>query len=282
MARRDGYQVTALPLVPGLEVSGTVRALGPGVGGFEVGQPVAAFIPSGGYAEVALADVAGVYALPEDTALRAAATWLAVLPTAHALLYEIGRLAAGESVLVHSAAGGVGTAVGQLARAAGAAAVYGVVSSGEKVAYALKFGYDRVFVGDEFIEAVPEAAGGRGVDLILDPVGGGTLRANLALLARFGRVVSFGNASAQGPWQVGPTDLYPRAQGVFGFSMRALAREDPAQLRRITERAIRRATDSGVELPVTAEFPLRDAAEAHRLVESRSTTGKLVLRIAEG
>jgi NADPH2:quinone reductase len=258
-----------------------VRALGPGVGGFRVGQAVAAFIASGGYAEVALADTDGVYALPDGTDLREAATWLAVLPSAHALIHEVGRLAAGESVLVHSAAGGVGTAVGQIARAAGAAAVYGVVSSGEKVAYALKFGYDRVFVGEEYIAGIPEATAGRGVDLVLDPVGGDTLRASLALLARFGRIVSFGNASAQEPWRLGPGDLYPGSQGVFGFSIRTLGREDPARLRRLTEQAIRLATEAGVELPITAEFPLPEAAEAHRLVESRSTTGKLVLRVSD-
>jgi len=280
MARRDGYQVPALPFVPGLEVSGTVRALGPGVSGFQVGEPVAAFILSGGYAEIAVADAHSVHALPQEADLRAASTWLTVLPTAHAVLHEAGRLAAGESVLVHSAAGGVGTALGQLARAAGASAVYGVVSSAAKVAYALEQGYDRIFVGDEFATAVPEATGGRGVDLILDPIGGDTLRTNLGLLARFGRIVSFGNAGTQEPWQVGAAELYPRSRGVYGFSYRAMAREDPALLRQITQNAIQVATKAGIELPITAEFALDDAAQAHRLLESRTTTGKLVIRVA--
>ncbi len=280
MARRDGYQVASLPFVPGLEVSGTVRALGPGVAGLEAGRQVAAFIPSGGYAEVALADADSVYALPEGTDLREAATWLAVLPTAYALIHQVGRLTAGESVLVHSAAGAVGTAAGQIAREAGASAVYGVVSAPEKATYALRYGYDRVFVGEEYATALPEATGGRGVDLILDPVGGDTLRKNLDLLARFGRLVSFGNAGAQEPWQVGPAQLYPRAQGVFGFSIRALSREDPSLLRRITENAIQSAALAGIEIPITAQFALEDAAEAHRLLESRSTTGKLVLSVA--
>lgn len=282
MARRDGYQVASLPFVPGLEVSGTVRALGPGAAGFAVGEKVAAFIPSGGYAEVALADAASVYSLPEGTDLREAATWLAVLPTAHALINGPARLAAGESVLIHSAAGGVGTVAGQLAKAAGAANVYGVVSSSEKAVYALRFGYDRVFVGDEYIEALPEATGGQGVDMILDPVGGDTLRANLKLLARFGRLLSFGNASAQETWQVGPADLSPRGLGVFGFSIRALSREDPARLRKLTETAIAVAVKTGIELPITAEYTLDSVAEAHQLLEARSTTGKLIVRVAGG
>lgn len=282
LARRDGYQVASLPFVPGLEVSGTVRALGPGAAGFAIGQKVAAFIPSGGYAEIALADVSSVYALPEGTGLREAATWLAVLPTAHALINGPASPAVGESVLVHSAAGGVGTVAGQLAKAAGAANVYGVVSSSEKAAYALRYGYDRVFVGDEYITALPEATGGQGVDVILDPVGGDTLRTNLSLLARFGRLVSFGNASNQEAWQVGPAELYPRGLGIFGFSIRALSREDPAYLHKLTETAIKSAAKIGIELPITAEYALDDAAEAHRLIESRTTTGKLLISVAGG
>jgi NADPH2:quinone reductase len=280
MARRDGYQVASLPFVPGLEVSGTVRALGPGAAGFSIGEKVAAFIPSGGYAEVAVADAASVYPLPEGTHLREAATWLAVLPTAYALINGPAGPTQGESVLVHTAAGGVGTVAGQLAKAAGAANVYGVVSSPEKAAYALRFGYDRVFVGDEYIAALPEATGGQGVDVILDPVGGDTLRTNLTLLARFGRLLSFGNAGAQEPWQVGPGDLYPRGLGIFGFSLRALSRDDPARLRRITENAIDSAAKAGIRLPITAEYALDDVAEAHRLIEARTTTGKLLVRVA--
>ncbi|MBS2961408.1 zinc-binding dehydrogenase [Actinocrinis puniceicyclus] len=281
MARRDGYQVSALPFVPGLELSGTVRALGSGATGFRLGQPVAAFVPSGGYAQVAVAGLASVYPLPEGTDLREAATWLAVLPTAYALLHRIGRLAAGETVLVHSAAGGVGTAIGQLARAAGAAAVYGVVSSPRKVAFALRFGYDRVFVGDRYAAALAEATGGRGVDLILDPVGGETLRTGLSLLARFGRLVSYGNAGAQEPWRAGPGELYPRALSVSGFSLRAISREEPALLRQITESAIRAARAAAVQTPITGEYALEEVAEAHRMLESRATTGKLVARVAE-
>jgi len=280
LARRDGYQVASLPFVPGLEVSGTVRALGPGAAGFAVGEKVAAFIPSGGYAEVALADTASVYPLPEGSDPREAATWLAVLPTAYVLINGPASITSGESVLIHSAAGGVGTVAGQLAKAAGAANVYGVVSSSEKATYALRFGYDRVFVGDEYLEALPEATGGQGVDVILDPVGGDTLRANLKLLARFGRLISFGNASGQENWQIGPTDLYPRGLGIFGFSIRALSRDDPARLRRITESAIASAAKTGIELPITAEYALDDVAEAHRLLESRSATGKLLVRVA--
>lgn len=280
-ARADGYRVASLPYRPGLEVSGRVRAVGDGVEGLRAGQEVAALVDGGGYAEVVLAEAARVFPLPDGLDLRTAATLPTVLPTAHALVHEVGRLRAGESVLVHGAAGGVGTAVGQLARAAGAGAVYGVASSDAKADYALKYGYDEVFRPDTFETDVRRATGGRGVDLVLDPVGGDTLRRGLEALAVFGRLVSFGNAGGAEPWQAGQNELYARGRSVGGFSVLALAQSAPDALRALTERALRTVRDGRVVLPVTAEFPLSDAAGAHRLIGGRTSTGKLLLRIAE-
>ncbi|GAA1946984.1 zinc-binding dehydrogenase [Streptomyces durmitorensis] len=279
-ARAEGYRVPSLPYVPGLEVSGRVRALGAGVEGFEVGQEVAALTEGGAYAEVALADATTVFALPDGVDLRTAATLPTVLPTAHALLHEVGRLRAGETVLVQGAAGGIGTVVGQLAKAGGAGAVYGVVSSEAKAKYALEHGYDEVFVGDGFAAEVRAATGGRGVDLALDPVGGDAFRDGLAALAVFGRLVSFGNASSAEPWQVGQPELYGTALGVFGFSILSLAKTAPQALREVAARAFAKVADGTVELPVTAEFGLADAADAHRLMGARTSTGKLLLRVA--
>ncbi|MFB7191920.1 quinone oxidoreductase family protein [Streptomyces sp. NPDC001939] len=280
-ARADGYRVASLPYRPGLEVSGRVRAVGEGVEGLTVGQEVAALVDGGGYAEVVLAEAAFVFPLPGGLDLRTAATLPTVLPTAYGLIHEVGRLRAGESVLVHSAAGGIGTVAGQLARAAGAGAVYGVASTGAKAEYALQHGYDQVFPTETFDEDVRSATGGRGVDLILDPVGGDTLRRGLDALAVFGRLVSFGNAGGQQPWQVGQPDLYAMGRTVAGFSILALAKAAPQVVRTLTERALRTVADGTVSLPVTAEFPLADAAGAHRLVDSRTSTGKLLLRIGD-
>ncbi|MFF1698324.1 zinc-binding alcohol dehydrogenase family protein [Streptomyces sp. NPDC058257] len=279
-ARGEGYRVPSLPYVPGLEVSGHVRAIGAGAEGFEVGQEVAALTEGGAYAEVAVADATTVFALPGGVDLRTAATLPTVLPTAHALLHEVGRLRAGESVLVQGAAGGIGTVVGQLAKAGGAGAVYGVVSSEAKAKYALEHGYDEVFVGDGFAAEARAATGGRGVDLVLDPVGGDTLRDGLTALAVFGRLVSFGNASSAEPWRVGQPELYGTALGVFGFSILSLAKSAPQALRDIAARAFAKVADGTVELPVTAEFALADASEAHRLMGARTSTGKLLLRVA--
>lgn len=280
-ARAEGYRVPSLPFRPGLEVSGRVRAVGEGVEGLRPGQAVVALVEGGAYAEVVLAEPATVFPLPEGLDLRTAATLPTMLPTAHALLHEVGRLRAGESVLVHGAAGGIGTAAGQLARAAGAGAVYGVVSSLGKAEHALKHGYDEVFTAATFSDDVCRATGGRGVDLVLDPVGGDTLRRGLEALAVFGRLVSFGNASGAEPWRVGQPELYPYGSSVAGFSILTLARSAPEELRSLTERAFRKVTDGTVSLPVTAEFALSDAAEAHRLMGGRTSTGKLLLRATD-
>ncbi|MEV5979737.1 zinc-binding dehydrogenase [Streptomyces sp. NPDC052114] len=282
-ARSEGYRVPALPFVPGLEVSGRIRAVGAGVRGLRPGQEVAALTAGGAYADVALAEAATVFAVPDGVDLRTAATLPTVVPTAHALLHEVGRVAAGESVLVQGAAGGVGTVAGQLAKAAGAT-VYGVVSGAAKAEYAVRYGYDEVFVDDGsggggFADDVRRATGGRGVDLALDPVGGDTFRRSLDALAVFGRLVSFGNASAAEPWRVGQPELFPGARTVSAFSILTLAQTDPAALRAVAGRAFRLVADGTVTLPVTAEFPLEEAAEAHRLMGGRTTTGKLLLRV---
>ncbi|MFF2424036.1 quinone oxidoreductase family protein [Streptomyces mirabilis] len=281
-ARADGYRVSALPFVPGLEASGRVRALGAGVTGLAVGQVVAALTQGGAYADVVVADAVTVFPLPPGVDLRTGATLPTVLPTAYALIHTVGRLQPGETVLAQGAAGGVGTVLGQLASAAGAGAVLGVVSSEAKAEYAREHGYDEVFVTSSttpsFAKEVREATDGRGVDLALDPVGGETLRASLGSLAPFGRLVSFGNASGAQPWQVGQPDLYPLALSVSGFSILTLAQTSPTELRALTERAFRTVVDGVVSLPVTAEFALPDAAEAHRLMGTRTSTGKLLLR----
>ncbi|MDQ0578842.1 quinone oxidoreductase family protein [Streptomyces rishiriensis] len=280
-ARTEGYRVPSLPFRPGLEVSGRIRAVGDGVQGLRPGQEVAALVDGGAYAEVVVADAVTVFPLPEGLDLRTAATLPTVVPTAYALLHEVGRLRAGETVLVQGAAGGIGTVAGQLARAAGAGAVYGVVSSSAKAEHALRHGYDEVFTGDSFAADVRRATGGKGVDLVLDPVGGDTLRRGLDALAVFGRLVSFGNASGAEPWHVGQPELYARGRSVGGFSILGLAQSAPEALRALADRAFRTVSDGTVSLPVTAEFPLADAAEAHRLMGGRTSTGKLLLRVAE-
>src|SRR6266567_385907 len=142
MGRRGDYHASALPFVPGLEVSGHIHALGEGVEGLAIGQPVAAFTVTGGYADYVAASALLTFPLAEMIDLRTAAAFPTIVPTATALLSEVARLQPGESVLIHAASGGV--------------------SREEKRAYARSFGYDDVVVQRDFVGQVRELTGGRG------------------------------------------------------------------------------------------------------------------------
>jgi len=143
----------------------------------------------------------------------------------------------------------------------------------------VKHGYDEVFVGEDFDRQLAAATDGRGVDLVLDSVGGSTWERSLASLARYGRAVSFGNAGGAAPWSAGMADLAPKSLSVAGFSILGLSAADPALLRRLSAEAFALVATEGLELPVSAEFPLEEAAEAQRLLGGRASTGKLLLRV---
>jgi NADPH2:quinone reductase len=267
MGRRGTLPIARAPFVPGLEVSGTVRAVGAGVDGLRVGERVAALTTEGGYAEVAVAPAAVTFGLAGGD-LRAAAAFPVVVPTAWALIHEVARVRAGETVLIHAAAGGVGIVAGQIARAAGAGRVLGVTSTREKAAYALRFGYDAVFVGSD------EAPGG--LDVILDSIGGATRQRSLELLAPLGRLAIYGNASGEPEAAVPAARLRREAKAVLGFSIATLAAADPARAQALGRQAMR----AGIEVDITDVLPLEDAGRAHERLESRRSTGKLLLAVA--
>jgi NADPH2:quinone reductase len=275
---RGEYQLKPpLPFVPGSEVAGIVRSAPDGAQ-VAPGDRVAAFCALGGFAETAVAPEFFTFALSPELDFAQGAGLILNYHTAYFSLALRGRLKAGETVLVHGAAGGVGTVVGQIARLANAGAVFGVVSRPEKAQYARQFGYDDVFLADDFDVRARAATNGRGVDLALDHVGGETWRRSLDVLAPFGRLVSFGNASGEQPWTARYGDLRPASVGVQGFSISMLAVTAPQALRAVADRAFTLVSEGKVALPITGDYELADAADAHRLLESRASTGKLVLR----
>lgn len=265
--------------VPGLEVSGHVAALGEGVSGFTEGEAVAAYLPAfGGYAQYAVAPAVFVHPLRTDAGdipLDVAGGISCVLPTAYGLLEGAGRLRGGDTVLIHAAAGGVGSAAAQLARALGAGRVLGTVGSPDKVGYALSLGYDEVFVRDAFAGSVS------GVDLVLDPVGGPVREASLTVLAPFGRVVPFGDAGRHGDWTTSVRDLWKHNRSVSGFNIGDLARRAPALLAGYTRSAFALLAAGKVTVDITAALPLTAAARAHQALEAGTTLGKTVLVVAE-
>jgi NADPH2:quinone reductase len=277
-ARRGAYHGgQAPPFVPGLDCVGTIAALGAGVDGFRIGERVAAFPPSGSYAEMVVAPVTTVYPLDPAISDDDAASIL-MLVTAYNILNLAGRFAPGESVLVHAAAGGVGSTAVQMARALGAGRIFATAGSPEKCALARDAGADVAidYRTEDFAARVREETNGRGVDLILDSVAGEVFDKGLTALAPFGRIVAYGMASGT-PGSVRTNDLHPTNRAVIGYSSGSYRKLRPEGLRPAAEASLQLVLDNKVHVVTGARFALRDAADAHRLVESRAGHGKVLL-----
>jgi len=277
-SRRGGHHTGAKPpFVPGLDVSGTVEALGEGVAGLQVGQWVAAAPDGGAYAEVVRARAGLVYPLAEGADPRQAAGIVALM-TAYNVAIVKGGLQPGETVLVQSAAGGVGSLLVQLAKRYGAARVIGVVGSEAKVDVARAFGADDVLVvRDEDLRPHLAAAAPDGVALALDSAGGDALDAAFEALRPFGRIVHFGNAGGT-PGPIAVAGMHKTNQAVFGYSSGHYRKHRPEGVRHAAERALAHVAAGELRVEVTRVFGLDEAAEAHRLLESRASTGKLLLQ----
>jgi NADPH:quinone reductase len=277
-ARRGAYHGgQAPPFVPGLDCAGTILALGPGVEGLRVGQRVAAFPPNGSYAEVVVVPVVTTYALDDAISDDDAASLL-MLVTAYNVLSFAGRLTPGESVLVHAAAGGVGSTAVQIARALGAGKIFATAGSAAKCALAREAGADVAidYRSEDFAQRVLDETNGRGVDVILDSVAGEVFDAGLTALAPFGRIVAFGMASGT-PGTVRTNQLHPSNRAVVGYSSGSYRKLRPEALRPAADASLRLVAEGKVHVVIGARFPLRDAAGAHRLVESRASHGKVLL-----
>lgn len=273
----DGLGVP--PFIPGVEVSGTVRAVGEGVTSLRPGQPVAALTRGHGYADVAVAsEVLTVPLAPGLAGRPESAAMLVTVPLVLMLLHRVARLRPDETALLHSAAGGVGTVAGQLARQAGLRPLWGTASPG-KAEFARQHGFAEVFGYDDFDTAVAEATGGRGVDVVFDPVGGDIRARSFPLVAAFGRLVSYSNISGEPETAPGADWLRAQCISYAGFSAGQLSGRDPGAMRSALEEAVRLVQSGELDLGVTGVYPLEQAAAAHRLFEARSARGKLVLSV---
>ena len=284
---RRGVVDVPLPFVPGIEVAGHLRGVGDGVAdaSLQVGQPVAALtiVHGGGYAEVAVTDARLVAQLPEGAdpqTLARAAGAPSNTTTAILVLDQVARLRPGEQVLVHAAAGGVGSQLGQAARLLGAGQVVGSVGSPGKLDAARAFGYDQVIVRDQVTDRAGPLTGGAGFDVVVDPVGGLTRRASLEVLALGGRLVVMGNASNGADVAFSANELWFSGKGVLGFNLAAFSATHPERAGQALRRALDAVLAGRLEVDVRDQLPLTDAAEAHRRIESGRGTGKLVLAVS--
>ena len=259
-----------LPLVPGSEVVGTL----------EDGTRVAAFAMSGGYCEKALVHPDQCFPLPEAVTDGQALSLMVQGLTAWHLLRTCTHLQPGESVVVHAAAGGVGTLAVQLAKRWGAGRVIAVASSADKLSLAAELGADvGVLAGAEDLRAaLRDANGGRGVDVVLEMVGGPTFDASLAALAPFGRIATFGMASRQAPRPVDPGGLMARSRAVVGFWL-AHCFDRPEMLQPQMAELLGMVADGTLTPLVGGTYALADARLAHEALRSRGSIGKLVLEV---
>jgi NADPH2:quinone reductase len=274
-AGRPGYPRP--PFVPGLEVAGTVRELGGGVRDFRVGEPVVTLsqMSLGGYASVTLADAALTVPLTDAGVDRAQA--VAVLPnaaTAYLALTRVAHLRAGETVLVHGAAGGLAAAFPAVARSLGAARIIGTVSTPARIADTGHLDYDEVVTTGQFVQALD----GRPVDVVADPVGGEVRTASLDVLAPLGRILLLGHAARTPDLPVTGDDLWRRSAGLLGFSVGPYLQAHPAAARPAAEQVIGLLASGRLAQRVD-ELPLAEAAEAHRRLEAREVPGRIVLTV---
>ena len=265
-----------LPDTPGMEAAGVVEAVGDGVSGIRPGARVAAFTVKS-YAEYCQAPESMVIPLPDAVSFVDGAAFPIQVLTAYHMLHTADSVGPGRVVLVHSAAGGVGLAAVQLAKAAGAR-VFGTVSSDAKTPLVREHGADAVinYATEKFADEVLRLTDGRGADLILDAVGKPTFEEGLRCLAPFGHLILYGRAG-------GPTDplnvatLSPKSVKVSGFMVPTVTRNFPDKTRESAERCFALMREGRLRLHIGKTFPLAAAAEAHRYLESRQSTGKLVL-----
>lgn len=276
--RRGIHATPSLPSGIGIESAGVIDAIGPGVTGFSIGERVACVAgPDCAYAEERLAPAARVISLPEGIDERTAASMMIRGMTARYLLRETYAVKPGDAILVHAAAGGVGLIVCQWAKHLGAT-VIGTVGSREKADIARAHGCDHpiVYTAEDFVERVRAITGGAGVPAVYDSVGRSTFEGSLKCLRPRGVLVSFGESSGD------PEPVPPRRLGSLGSIY--LTHPSLPDYTAMREALLANANElfdmvrSGkLRIEINQVYDLKDAPQAHRDVESRSTTGSTVL-----
>ncbi len=256
----------SLPMIPGLEITGM----------FE-GKRFLAAASSGGYAQKATANKAALIAIPDGVTDQQALCMLVQGSTAWHLLKTMGHLEKGQSVVVHAAAGGVGTIAIQLAKLWGAK-VIAVTSSEEKSKLATSLGADAVVDArsSELSQAIREANGGKGVDLVLEMVGGTTFDQSLLALTAFGKLITFGMASRTAPTPIHPGALMHGSKTVSGFWLSNCFGKKEL-MNDVIDELFTLVIEGKLKPIIGATYPLSDAATAHRAMLSRETVGKIAL-----
>ncbi|MDQ0219546.1 quinone oxidoreductase [Peribacillus cavernae] len=271
------------PFIPGLDAAGIIEAAGSEVQYVKAGDRVIAFPKNGSYSEYVVADENLTFVLPDNVDFDTAAACPTVSFTSYKLLADVARLEPGETVLIHAAAGGIGTTAIQLAKILGAGRVIGTVGSERKIPAAREAGADHVicYETEDFAEKVNELTAGQGADVILDSISGWVAEKSLECLAMYGRLVNFGNAAGGMVGQFKTTDLHSSCRSVLGFSLGTTRNNRPHFLRDTANQVLGFLADGRLNMKIGKRFSLEDAASAHQWVESRQSIGKVLLKVSD-
>lgn len=275
---RGMYQIKPdLPFVPGAEVGGVVVEAPEG-SGLSAGDRVSALTMLGGFAEYAVADPGLVFKIPDNVSFEQAASLPFNYMTAHFGLLPRGRMTEGETVLVHGAAGGVGTASIQIAKAFGAGKVIAVTSTEEKGKVALEAGADEYVLVDGFKDAVKQLTGGEGVDIVVDTVGGDRFTDSLRSLRNDGRLLVVGFTEGSIP-EVKVNRLLLNNIDVVGVGWGAYAGKRPGYFAWQWGEIEPKVANGELTPPIGATFPMEDVVQALLTIDERRATGKIVLKV---
>ncbi|WP_232697657.1 quinone oxidoreductase family protein [Brevibacillus daliensis] len=280
---RYGQKGGKLPFIPGLDATGIIEKVGSDVTSLHVGQRVIAFPSTGSYAEYVVADENLTFAIPDQIDDRTAAACPIVSFTSYKLLADVAQLEKGETILIHAAAGGIGTTAIQMAKLLGAGKVIGTVGHERKAATAYEAGADHVicYTDVDFADQVNKVTNGAGANVILDSIAGSTSEKSLKCLAPYGRLVHFGNSSGEiGRFET--KDLHASCRSVLGFSFGTTRKMRPELLLNTARNVFPYLADGSLQMKIGGSFTLEESSKAHEWVESRQSTGKVIVEVHSG
>ena len=265
------------PLKLGLDAAGTIVDAAAN-SSFSIGDRVIAFPKGGSYAEYVIANEQLVFKISDSLSFEQAAAMPTVSILSYILLHEIGQIRESDTIVIHSAAGGVGSMLVQLARLSGVQKIIGTVGNIEKLDFVKKSGADVVCTYETFTVEVLKETKNLGANIIFDSVAGDVTSRSLDCLALYGTLVQFGNSSGKaGTFKT--SDVHNSCRNIKGFSLGTTRKHNPGRLAPVAEKVIELFESKQISLPIAQIFNLSDAAKAHKLIESRNYEGKVLLKV---
>lgn len=279
---QGNYQLKPdFPFVPGLEVSGIISEKGEGVSGLAVGDRVIGIPNIGGFAEKAVVKASATIPIPEAMDFNTAASFAVAYSTSHMALAHRAKIKSGETLLVFGSSGGVGLSALELGKSMGAK-VIACASTAEKLHLCAEHGADHLinYSQEDIRDRVKNITGGRGADVIIDPVGGKTFDAAMRAINWEGRLVVIGFASGE-PSQAPTNLIMVKNISIMGFYWGSYCTKSPAEVEKSMSQLLSMWQHGGLQPHISRTFPMENAGEALALMMSRHSTGKMVLTIAE-